>query len=87
MKILDADFRKNLFKTLAEAGYDKDEAQKIVGQKYYNCLHEDVKKQLDLLLNDILKENYDVSVNGDEINGKITELKKLKEFLKPTKTE
>ena len=38
MKILDSDFRKELYKNLVEAGYEKQEAQKIVGVKYYNAL-------------------------------------------------
>ena len=35
-KILDAEFRKDLYKNLVEAGYEKTEAQKIVGKKYYS---------------------------------------------------
>ena len=80
-KILDSDFRKELYKNLVEAGYDKAEAQKIVGVKYYNELLEDVKDGVDEFLNSIVQEKFDVSLNFEEINSKIEELKKLKELL------
>ena len=81
-KILETEFRKDLYKNLVDAGYSKLEAQKIVGTKYYANLFEDVKNALDQLLSEVVKENFDVSVNGDELNGKLTELKKMKELLK-----
>ena len=41
-KILESDFRNNLYKSLVEAGYEKKEAQKIVGVKYHQALKADV---------------------------------------------
>ena len=39
MKILEGEFRKKLYKDLVEAGYEKEEAQKIVGVKYFKALN------------------------------------------------
>ena len=38
MKIFEGEFRKELYKNLIEAGYEKQEAQKIVGVKYFVAL-------------------------------------------------
>jgi len=80
-KILDSDFRKELYKNLVEAGYDKAEAQKIVGVKYYNELLEDVKHGVDSVLNSLVKEDFNERFDCETINSKIEELKKLKELL------
>ena len=81
-KILDAEFRKELYKNLVEAGYEKVEAQKIIGQKYYIELHEDVKHEVDVLLNNLVKEDFENTFDCESINKKIEELKKLRELLK-----
>ena len=57
-KILDSEFRKGLYKNLVDAGYDKEEAQKIVGVKYYSELLEDVKHGVDSVLNSLVKEDF-----------------------------
>ena len=80
-KILESEFRKELYKNLVDAGYTKQEAQVIVGKKYYTKLHEEVKHTVDLFLNDLVKENFDTSLNIEDINGKVGELKKLQELL------
>lgn len=80
-KILDSDFRKELYKNLVDAGYNKEEAQKIVGTKYYAELLQNVSHGVDEFLSSIVKETFDVSLNFEEINSKIEELKKLKELL------
>lgn len=80
-KILDAEFRKELYKNLVEAGYNKEEAQKIVGTKYYAELHQTVTHDVDLFLNSIVKETFDITLNFEDISSKIEELKKLKEIL------
>lgn len=79
MKILDSDFRKELYKNLVEAGYDKTEAQKIVGAKYFDALKEDLKAQLQLSATQVASGDFDVKV--DEISSKLGELNKLKEIL------
>ena len=80
-KILESEFRNNLYKGLLEAGYEKEEAQKIVGVKYYNELHKTVTHDVDSFLDSIVKEKYDVTMNVDDINGRVEELKKLKEII------
>ena len=80
-KMLDSDFRKELYKNLVEAGYDKAEAQKIVGVKYYNELLEDVKHGVDSVLNSLVKEDFNESFDCETINAKIVELRKLKEII------
>ena len=89
MKILDSEFRKGLYKSLTDAGYDKAEAQKIVGKKYYEVLLENVKQSVDSLLTSLVEEKFDVTVSadyGDYINGSVEELKGLKEILKRINT-
>lgn len=80
-KILETEFRKELYKNLIDAGYDKSEAQTIVGKKYYGALHESVKQGVDEFLTSIVQEKFDVTLDINGINEKIKELKKLKEFL------
>ena len=81
-KILDSEFRKELYKNLVEAGYEKVEAQKIVGKKYYVELHDSVKHSLDALLDKIIKEDFSETFDSETINKGIDELKKLQELLK-----
>lgn len=80
-KILDPDFRKELYKNLVEAGYEKAEAQKIVGVKYHKALKDDVTQTVDSFLNDIVKENYDTSLNYEDVHSKLGELKNLQQVL------
>ena len=80
-KILDGEFKKELYKSLMEAGYDKREAQTIVGKKYYKALHEETVHEVDIFLNDVVKENFETSLNYENIQTKLSELKKLKELL------
>ena len=81
-KILDSEFRQTLYKNLVDAGYDKKEAQKIVGVKYHASLKADLKAKLNLLVARVEGESYDDMVfNGDEINGMISELKKVKSVI------
>ena len=81
-KILESDFRKELYKNLVEAGYDKLEAQKIVGKKYYGELLEDLKHGVDSFLSSLVKEDFAESLDCETVNSKLEELKKLKEIVK-----
>ena len=83
MKILDSNFRKELYKGLMEAGYEKQEAQKIVGVKYFKALKEKVQMTLNGLLTEIndnqfnpLSEEFLTSFNAD-----IAELQKMNEYV------
>lgn len=80
-KILESDFRKELYKNLVEAGYEKEEAQKIVGAKYYDELRQTLIKEIDLFLDSIVKERFDGKLNTEDLSGKMEELKRLKEIV------
>ena len=80
-RILESDFRKELYKNLTEAGYDKKEAQKIVGVKYYAELLNNVSQGVDEFLTSIVQEKFDVTLDFEGISSKIEELKKLKEIV------
>jgi hypothetical protein len=80
-KILDSDFRKELYKNLVEAGYEKVEAQKIVGKKYYVELLENLKQGVDAFLSSLVKEDFTETLDCESIASKVDELKKLKELL------
>jgi hypothetical protein len=80
-KILDAEFRKTLYKGLVDAGYEKQEAQAIVGKKYHGALKEDLMRELKILVAAVENETYDVSLNEEavkKINEALEELKKVK---------
>ena len=83
MKILDSNFRKELYKSLMEAGYEKQEAQKIVGIKYFKALKEKVQTTLNALYTEIgenqfnpLNEEFLTTFNAD-----IAELQKMNEYV------
>ena len=83
MKILDSDFRKELYKNLVEAGYEKQEAQKIVGVKYYNALKDKMLTLLSNLSSDINGNQFN-PLSEDFINvynADIAELQKMSEYL------
>lgn len=86
-KILDSKFRNDLYKNLTEAGYDKTEAQRIVGVKYFTALKEDILQKVDnvkkLIENNEFGTEFDCSVIG---NG-LSELNKMDAFLNPKATK
>ncbi len=81
-KILESDFRNNLYKSLVDAGYEKKEAQKIVGVKYHGALKTDLVNKLTQFVADIEADKY-VDEDGTtntmkEFNAEINELRKIK---------
>ena len=81
-KILDSEFRQTLYKNLVDAGYDKKEAQKIVGVKYHTSLKASLKAKLNVLVARVEGESYDdITINADELNGMVAELKKVKNIV------
>ena len=80
MKILDSDFRKELYKNLTEAGYTKAEAQKIVGKKYYEALKEATKESLETLIANVNSDVFDFS-SKETIESNLAELEKLKDII------
>lgn len=77
-KILDSDFRQTLYKNLVDAGYEKKEAQKIIGVKYHAALKADLINILNDNLKVIEEESYDITFDADKLNGMLAELKKVK---------
>ena len=77
-KILDSEFRQTLYKNLVDAGYDKKEAQKIVGVKYHSALKAELVGILKDNLQVIEEEAYDITFDADKLNGMVAELKKVK---------
>lgn len=81
-KILEGEFRKELYKTLTEAGYEKKEAQAIVGKKYYETLKNVTREFLSNAIAKIDAETFDFSIKDMDIDANLAELTKMKEFAK-----
>ena len=81
-KILEAEFRKGLYKSLTEAGYEKQEAQAIVGKKYYETLRVKLREDLTNALDKVDREMYEWSISELNIDETLSELAKMKEFAK-----
>ena len=77
-KILDGEFRNTLYKNLVDAGYEKKEAQKIIGVKYHSALKAELVGILKDNLQVIEEEVYDITFDVDKLNGMLAELKKVK---------
>ena len=77
-KILDNEFRNTLYKNLVDAGYEKKEAQKIIGVKYHSALKAELVGILKDNLQVIEEEVYDITFDADKLNGMVAELKKVK---------
>jgi hypothetical protein len=80
MKILDNDFRKGLYKNLVDAGYDKAEAQKIVGVKYFNALKEKVNTTISTISEHLANDNFTFVVDETwlkDFNADLLELQKM----------
>ena len=80
-KILDGEFRNTLYKNLVDAGYEKKEAQKIIGVKYHSALKAELVGILKDNLQVVEEEVYDVTFDADKLNGMIAELKKVKSII------
>ena len=87
-KILDGEFRNGLFKSLIEAGYEKDEATKIVGTKYFACLKGETINSLQELIKTVENDNFTITEKISQLTDYTKELAKLKEiFTKKDKTD
>ena len=80
-KILESEFRKELYKNLVEAGYDKKEAQKIVGVKYREGLKVDLIEKMKTQIANIENESNELILSADEYSNALSELEKLKELI------
>ena len=81
-KILESEFRKELYKALTEAGYEKKEAQAIVGKQYYESLRAKLREDLANALDKVGREMYDWSIAELNVDETLSELAKMKEFAK-----
>lgn len=83
MKILDNEFRKELYKSLVDAGYEKKEAQKIVGVKYFESLKNKVIEHYQNVLHEINGNVFNCLTNEtvEGINADLTELQKMYEII------
>ena len=81
-KILESEFRKELYKSLTEAGYEKKEAQAIVGKKYYETLKNVTREFLSNAIAKIDADTFDFSIKDMDIDANLAELTKMKEFAK-----
>lgn len=84
-KILEKDFRNELYKNLCDAGYSKGEATSIVSVKYSTALKEKVVIDLKDLITNVEADNFD-TINIENIGNNIGELVKIKEFFDKKKT-
>jgi hypothetical protein len=78
-KILEKEFRNELYKNLCDAGYDKAEATSIVSVKYSAALKEKVVTDLKDLIVNIEADNFE-ALSVENIGNNIGELVKIKEF-------
>ena len=84
-KILDSEFRNGLYKNLVDAGYEKKEAQKIVGVKYYSALKADVILKLNQMISDIEEDKYvdeeNTTTSIRVFSASVNELRKIKSII------
>lgn len=82
-RILESEFRKELYKNLVDAGYDKQEAQKIVGVKFFNALKESTLSVLQNIYNEVEVNQFNMLTDEFilKFNECINELNKMKEFI------
>ena len=82
-RILESEFRKELYKNLVDAGYDKQEAQKIVGVKFFNELKESTLSVLRNIYNEVEVNQFNMLTDEFilKFNENINELNKMKEFI------
>ena len=79
-KILDKDFRNELYKSLQEAGYSKGEATNIVSVKYREALKINLVERLRAQADSIEHGKEELLLSAEEYGNILAELTKLKEF-------
>ena len=79
-KILEKEFRNELYKNLCEAGYEKQEAQKIVSVKYRDILKCKLMESLHAQIDSIEDGKNELIVNTEELAKGLSELTKLNDF-------
>ena len=79
-KILEKEFRNELYKNLCEAGYSKGEATNIVSVKYASALKADLIEKLKAQAANFEADKDELLLSSDEYANCLSELAKLKEF-------
>ena len=79
-KILEKEFRNELYKNLCEGGYEKQEAQKIVSVKYRDILKGKLMESLHAQIASIEDGKNELIVNTEELANGLSELTKLNDF-------
>lgn len=79
-KILEKEFRNDLYKNLCEAGYEKQEAQKIVSVKYRDILKGKLMESLHAQIDSIEDGKNELIVKTEELANGLSELTKLNDF-------
>ena len=82
VKILNSDFRRELYTNLIDAGYDKEEAQKIVGIKYSIALKNHLIDKLREEAEAIEKNDRELKLSVAEYENMLNELSKMEDFFK-----
>ena len=80
VKILDKDFRNELYKNLCDAGYSKGEATSIVSVKYRDALKTNLVEKLRAQADNIENGKDELILSVDEYSNILAELVKLEEF-------
>lgn len=79
-KILEKEFRNELYKSLCDAGYSKGEATSIVSVKYREALKVMLIDKLKAQIANIENDKEELLITVDELSNGLSELQKLKEF-------
>lgn len=79
-KILDKDFRNELYKNLCDAGYSKGEATSIVSVKYRDALKTNLVEKLRAQADNVENGKDELILSVDEYSNILAELVKLEEF-------
>ena len=80
VKILDKDFRNELYKNLCDAGYSKGEATSIVSVKYRDALKTNLVEKLRAQADNVENGKDELILSVDEYSNILAELVKLEEF-------
>ena len=86
MKILDGEFRKSLYKNLVEIGYEKDDAQRIVGVKYFDALKAKVLEDISTMMGLVQENKFtEISASSEQRALDLEELIKMNDYLNKEK--
>ena len=79
-KILDKDFRNELYKNLVDIGYSKGEETSIVSVKYREALKLSLIEKMKAQIANIEADSKELILRADDYANALSELEKLQEF-------